>query len=333
MPASPKILPTSARSIRSVAAVVGTRVAAFELGIACQVFGLDRADDGLPTYDFRVCGARTGRVPTTSGFDVDVPHDLDAVAAADLVVVPAWPDLDTRPDPAAAAAVDDAIRSAHDRGAVLLSVCSGAFALAAAGVLDGRRATTHWQFTDRLARFRPRVAIERDVLYVVDGTIVTSAGAAAGVDACLHVVRLVHGSATANALARRMVVAAHREGGQAQYVELPSPDDAGAGGLAVVLDRLAERIDEPLTVDAMAVEARMSARSFARHFRATTGTTPHRWLLDLRLRRAEHLLESTDLPVDAVAQRSGFGDSDTLRHHFARRRGTTPSAHRSAFRA
>jgi transcriptional regulator GlxA family with amidase domain len=315
--------------MNSVAAVVGSRVAGFELGILCQVFGLDRSDDGLPTYDFAVCGARPGLVPTTSGFAVQVTHDLDRIAEADLVAVPAWPDLDAPLDQDVALA----LRDAHERGASMLAVCTGAFALAAAGILDGRRATTHWQFTDRLARRYPRVRIERDVLYVTDGPVLTSAGAAAGIDACLHVVRRVHGSATANALARRMVVPAHRDGGQAQYVEMPLPEAAVGNGLADLLDWAAGHLDRPLTVSTLAERARMSPRSFARHFGTATGTTPHRWLLEQRLQQAELLLETTDLTVDRVAQRCGFGSADTLRHHFARRRGTTPSAHRHAFRA
>jgi AraC family transcriptional activator FtrA len=232
-------------------------------------------------------------------------------------------------DPAVAAA----LRDAHERGATMLAVCTGAFALAGAGLLDGRRATTHWQFTDLLARRFPRVRIERDVLYVTDGSVLTSAGAAAGIDACLHMVRQMHGSATANALARRMVVPAHRDGGQAQYVDMPLPETRAGDGLADVLDWAVARLDRPLTVDALAERARMSPRSFARHFRSTTGTTPHRWLLEQRLQRAELLLENTDLTVDVVAQRCGFGSADTLRHHFARRRGTSPSTHRRAFRA
>jgi AraC family transcriptional activator FtrA len=321
-----KILP--AGSMRTVAAVVGSRIAGFELGIACQVFGLDRSDDDLPCYDFAVCAATPGLVPTTSGFAIDVRHDLSPVGRADLVVIPAWPDLDAPLDPR----IVSAIAAAAERGATLLSICSGAFALAAAGVLDGRCATTHWQFADRFARRFPQVQLERDVLYVDDGQVISSAGAAAGIDACLHLVRRMHGSATANALARRMVVPAHREGGQAQYVDLPMPAP-GPDGLADVLDWAAGRLDQPLTVARLASQARMSARSFARHFRRATGTTPHRWLLEQRLQRAEMLLETTTLNVDAVAQQCGFGHPDTLRHHFSRRRGSTPSAHRSAFRS
>jgi transcriptional regulator GlxA family with amidase domain len=313
--------------VRSVAAVVGSRIAGFELGILCQVFGLDRSDDGLPVHDFAVCGPRPGIVPTTSGFAIEVTHDLGRIAEADLVAVPAWPDLDAPLDPRIATA----LQSAYARGTLLLSICSGAFALAGAGVLDGRRATTHWQFADRLARRFPRVRVERDVLYVTDGPVLTSAGAAAGIDACLHLVRRVHGSATANALARRMVVPAHRDGGQAQYVEMPLPRVPAGDGLAEVLDWAAAHLDRDLTVAILADRAGMSVRNFARRFRTTTGTTPHRWLLEQRLQRAELLLETTTFTVDVVAERSGFGSADTLRHHFSRRRGTTPHAHRAAF--
>jgi transcriptional regulator GlxA family with amidase domain len=314
--------------IRNVVAVVGERAAAFELGLVCQVFGLDRSDDGLPCYDFAVCGPRPGRVPTTSGFDIVATHGLDRLASADLITVPAWPDLD-RPVPPP---LRDALHRAVAGGTRLLSICTGAFLLAAAGLLDGRRATTHWQFTDRFARRYPLVRVEGDVLYVADGPVLTSAGAAAGIDACLHLVRAEFGTATANALARRMVVPAHRAGGQAQYVELPVPDTATGPGLADVIDWAVTNLHRPLTVDVLAARALVSPRTFARRFRAATGTTPHRWLIDQRLRRAEELLESSDLPIATVAARVGFGSADTLRHHFAARRGVGPLAHRRTFR-
>ncbi|HEY7595814.1 MAG TPA: helix-turn-helix domain-containing protein [Actinophytocola sp.] len=314
--------------MRSVVALAGERVAAFELGIVCQVFGLDRADDGLPVYDFAVAGARVGEVPTTSGFPVRVTHDLDHLVAADLVTVPAWPALDAPIEPA----ILDALRAAVDRGARVLSVCSGAFALAAAGLLDGRRAATHWQFADRLARRYPSVHVDRDVLYVSDGPILTSAGAAAGLDACLHLVREIHGPRTANELARRMVMPAHRDGGQAQFVDLPVPAAGSDYVLADLLDWMREHLADPLPVPALAARAVMSERTFARRFRAATGTTPHRWLLDQRLCRAEELLETTDLPVDHVAGQAGFGAGDTLRHHFTARRGVSPAAYRRTFR-
>jgi transcriptional regulator GlxA family with amidase domain len=307
-----------------VVALVGERVAAFELGIICQVFGLDRSDDGLPRHDFAVCGVRPGRAPTTSSFAIDVPYGLDRMATADLVTVPAWPTLDAPIDPA----ILDALRQVHDRGATVLSVCSGAFALAAAGLLYGRRVTTHWQFADLLARRYPGVTVDRDVLYVADGPVLTSAGAAAGIDACLHLVRETHGAATANALARRMVVPAYREGGQAQYIDMPMPEVAG---FAELLDWMRLHLDEPLTVAALAARAHLSPRTFARRFKETTGATPHRWLLDQRLQHAEHLLETTDLAVDTVAARAGFGSGDTLRHHFAARRGVSPHSYRRSF--
>jgi len=313
--------------MRSVVALVGDTAAAFELGIVCQVFGLDRSDDGLPVFDFAVCGAVPGPVPTTSGFNLQVSHGLDRVAAADLVTIPAWPDLDAPlPD-----GVAEALRAAFDRGAILLSVCSGAFALAAAGLLDGRRATTHWQFADRLARRYPRIAVNRDVLYVDDGQLISSAGAAAGIDTCLHLIRREYGAATANALARRMVVPAHRAGGQAQYVEMPVPPSDHADDLSELIDWVRAHLDAPLTVELLAGRAHMSARTFARRFKAATGTTPHRWLLDQRLQRAEELLEGTNLTVDVVASRAGFGSGDTLRHHFSARRGVGPAEHRRAF--
>jgi transcriptional regulator GlxA family with amidase domain len=317
--------------ISDVVAVVGSRAAAFELGILCQVFGLDRSDEGLPTYDFGVCAVAPGEVPTTSGFPVVVPYGLDRLRSADLVAVPAWPDLDAPVDPR----LLDALRAAVERGARVLTVCSGTFAVAATGMLDGRRAATHWQVAELLARVHPRVQVERDVLHVEDGPFLTSAGAAAGIDACLHVVRQEHGAAVANALARRMVVPAQRSGGQAQYIEAalpPARAPQGAEELSHVLQWARDHLHEPVLVAALAKRAHVAPRTFARRFREATGTTPHQWLLQERLLLAEQLLETTDLTVAAVARRSGLGSPDTLRHHFAARRGVPPLAHRQAFR-
>ncbi|MEV0230788.1 helix-turn-helix domain-containing protein [Nonomuraea sp. NPDC050786] len=314
--------------MRKVVAVVGDMAAAFELGIVCQVFGLDRAEDGLPGYDFAVCAARPGTIRTTSGFAVQVEHGLERLADADLVAVPAWPQLDG-PVPAP---LLSALREAVGRGARVLTICTGAFLPAAAGLLDGRRATTHWQFTELLAHRHPKISVEPGILYVEDGPVLSSAGAAAGIDACLHLVRLEHGAATANALARRLVVPAHRAGGQAQYVEAPMPSPRTPYELSELLDWIQEHLDQPLTVEALAARAAMSPRTFARRFKALTGTTPHRWLLDRRLRLAEELLETTDLGVDAIAVRAGFGAADTLRHHFTARRGIPPVLYRRAFR-
>ncbi|MEV0203320.1 helix-turn-helix domain-containing protein [Nonomuraea sp. NPDC050691] len=312
----------------SVVALVGEKVAPFELGVVCQVFGLDRSEEGLPVHDFAVCGLRPGPVATTAGFAIQVDHALDRLETADLITIPAWPDAE-RPVPAPVA---EALRAAVARGARVLSICTGAFPLAAAGLLDGRRAATHWQFADRLAERYPRVRVDREVLYVEDGPILTSAGAAAGIDACLHVVRREYGAATANALARRMVVPAHRSGGQAQFIELPVPAAGDGYGLSGLIDWMQAHLDRPLTVETLAARAAMSPRTFARRFKAATGTTPLRWLLDRRLQHAEELLERTDLPVEAVAVRAGFGSADALRHHFTARRGIGPATHRRTFR-
>jgi transcriptional regulator GlxA family with amidase domain len=316
--------------IGDVVAVVHERAAAFELGLVCQVFGLDRSDDGLPTYDFDVCTPVPGLVSTTSGFAIEVEHGLERLERADLVTVPAWPQLDTVAPPAL---LVEALHAAVARGARVLSICTGAFLLAAAGLLDGRRATTHWQFTDRLARRYPQIQVDPDVLYVEDGQVLTGAGASAGIDACLHVVRSEFGSRTANALARRMVVPAHRSGGQAQYIEMPVQDVRDSYQLPALIDWIQLHLDRPLTVEALAARAAMSPRSFARWFKTVTGTTPHRWLLEQRLRRAEELLESSDLPIERVALRAGFGSADTLRHHFVRLRRVSPMTHRLMFRA
>lgn len=310
--------------LRSVVAIVLPGVAPFELGVVCEVFGIDRTEQGGPAFDFTVVTERPGRVPTSMGFALDVPDGLDRAADADLVAVPAFPRHDPVPEP-----VQHVLRDAVDRGARVLSVCMGAFALGRAGLLDGRRCTTHWMYTGELAREFPAAMVDPDVLYVEDGPVVTSAGSAAGIDACLHVVRSEHGAAAASVIARRMVVPPHRDGGQAQFVAAPLPactDDSMAPVLAWMLDHLAEE----LSVERIAAHAHMSPRTFARRFRDTTGTTPAAWLNRRRLERARELLEATDLPVEEVARRVGFGSAGVLRHHFAAL-GTTPNAYRRTF--
>ena len=279
-------------------------------------------------YSWAVCAPVAGPVPSETGFDVVVPHGLEALERADTVVVPgigdrAWP---LPPEPLAA------LRAAAERGARVASICTGAFVLAAAGLLDGRRAAPHWRYAERLAREFPAVTVDPDVLYVDDGAVLTSAGMAAGVDLCLHMVRSDHGAEPANAIARCMVVAAHRDGGQAQFVERPLPAAAG-DGLGATRAWMEERLAAPLTVDEMARHAGYSPRSFARRFRAETGTTPLQWLIGLRVADARRLLERTDLPIEDVARRAGFGTAVALRQHFARVVGTPPSAYRRAFRA
>jgi len=305
-----------------VVALVVTQVVAFDLAIPAQVFGHEP-----DRYDWAVCAPAAGPVATETGFDVVVPHGLGALERADTVVVPgigdrAWP---LPPEPLAA------LRAAAQRGARVASICTGAFVLAAAGLLDGRRATTHWRYAGLLARAFPAVTVDPDVLYVDEGDVLTSAGVAAGIDLCLHIVRRDFGAAAANAVARRIVVAAHREGGQAQFVERPLPATAGEG-LATTRAWMEERLAAPLTVASMAGHAGYSPRSFARRFRAETGTTPLQWLIARRVTEAQRLLELSDLSVEEVATRAGFGTPVALRQHFARALSTSPTAYRRAFR-
>ncbi|MBG6091017.1 GlxA family transcriptional regulator [Actinomadura viridis] len=304
----------------------------FELSIACQVFGPERLDLADPWYELRMCGLRPGAVRSEFGFTVDAGHGLDGLAGADTVIVPALPYVYVETERTLPAELTGALAEAARGGARMVSLCTGAFALAAAGLLDGRRAATHWIFADTLARRHPRVRVDASVLYIDDGDVLTSAGRSAGVDLCLHLLRRDLGADAANRLARTMVLPAHRPGGQAQYIELavPSPGDEGLGP---VMQWAAERLDRPLTVGELARRARMSPRTFARRFAATTGTTPLRWLLDQRLTQARRLLESTDLPVDQVARRSGLGSAANLRRHFTPKVGVPPSDYRRTFRA
>jgi transcriptional regulator GlxA family with amidase domain len=319
---------TEGMALRDVCAVIGDGVATFELGVLCEVFGTDRSDQGLPVYDFAVVACAEPPLRATGGFTVDTPYRLDRLATADLIAIPAWPGGDPPEE------LLQAMRDAVARGARVLSVCSGAFVLAAAGLLDGRRAATHWRYAGSLAAAYPLVEVDDTVLYVDEDRIITSAGTAAGIDACLHLLRVEHGADVANAVARRMVVPPHRDGGQAQYVEAPLPlqRHAGASELAGVLDWAVEHLADPLSVEALATRAHMSPRTFARRFREVTGATPHRWLLGQRVGHAQRLLER-GVPVEEVARRCGFGSAATLRTQFARERGTSPSAYARAFRA
>jgi transcriptional regulator GlxA family with amidase domain len=315
-------------TLYDVTAVVCDGFAAFELGVVCEVFGLDRTDQGLPGYDFAVVAAEPPPLQSGQGFRLDTDHRLDRVAAADLVCIPAWRSVTERPPEPFL----EAVRAAVDRGARVLSVCSGAFVLAAAGVLDGRRATTHWRYASLLAEQYPSIDVYPDVLYVEDGNVITSAGTSAGIDACLHVVRSEHGPSVANAIARRMVVPPHRDGGQAQYVETPVPVQrrAGTEELAPLLDWAVGHLGNELSVDELAAHAHMSPRTFARRFREATGMTPARWVLAQRVGLAQSLLEK-GMGVEEVARKSGFGSPVTLRAAFARERGTSPSAYARTF--
>ena len=313
--------------LKKVAVLALKDVAVFELGVLCEVFGTDRGADGFPTYEFNLCTPDGGPVRTRTGFTLAPNADLAPLADADLVAVPAHP-MDSVVPPA----VLDALRAAGDRGAQLLSVCSGAFVLGEAGLLDGHRCTTHWKYADELARRFPLADVECNRLYVADRNLLTSAGTAAGIDACLHLVRQEHGSALATRLARRMVVPPHRDGGQAQFIEAPVPKTPTAPTLEPVLRWLIESLGTQVTVEDMAARAHMAPRTFARRFRAETGTTPHDWVTGQRVLLARRLLEETELTVDGVAMRAGFGDAAALRHHFTRRVGATPQSYRTTFR-
>ncbi|WP_428961589.1 helix-turn-helix domain-containing protein [Micromonospora fluostatini] len=313
---------------RTVAVLAYPGMSVFETGIVTEVFGLPRPELDVAWYDLRVCAERPV-VPVLGGATLHTPYGLTELAEAGTVIVPGVPDVTVGPSPE----LVGALRRAHRRGARLLSICSGAFALAGAGLLDGRRATTHWRYADLLARRHPRVDVDPDVLYVDGGDVLTSAGSAAGLDLCLHVVRRDHGTAIANAVARRLVIPPHRDGGQAQFVQAPVPadpdDDRIAGSLAWALAHLAE----PLTVQRLARQAAMSPRTYLRHFARATGTSPIRWLVGQRIRASLALLESTELPVERIAATVGFDTPVTYRHHFTRAMRTSPSAYRRAFRS
>jgi transcriptional regulator GlxA family with amidase domain len=301
-----------------VAVLALESVVAFDLAIPAQVLGRD--DPGL--YDVVVCAERPGPVGTTTGFDIVASAGLSALDTAHTVVVPGFAPETRDLSPA----VLDALRTAHDRGARMVSICTGAFALAAAGLLDGRRATTHWQWAALLAELHPAVDVDPDVLFVDDGDVLTSAGVAAGIDLCLHLVRSDHGADVANTIARRMVVSAQRDGGQAQFIDRPLP---GSGsGLAPTRAWMLERLATRTSIAEMAAHAGWSERSFIRRFREETGEPPLRWLTRARVAEARRLLESSDLTVEQVAVRSGFGTAATLRTHFARELRSGPSAYR-----
>ncbi|HUN38580.1 MAG TPA: helix-turn-helix domain-containing protein [Trebonia sp.] len=325
--------------LRNVAVVVMNGFAPFEFGVACEVFGIDRSDDGLPGYDFAVVAGEPGPIRSRNGFTMQPEHGLDRLEPADLIIVPALQDSICMPDVQGGVvrarefpeALLAALRRAVARDTRVLSVCSGAFVLGAAGLLDGRRCTTHWRHADLLARTYPNAKVDPDVLYVDEDPVITSAGTAAGIDACLYLVRKEQGTRVANGIARRMVVPPHRDGGQAQYISHPVPSCAD-GAFGDLLEWLPAHLASPVTVAQMAARAHMSPRTFARRFVQETGTTPQRWLIGQRILLAQQLLEESDETVDTIASRTGFGNAAALRHHFCALRGTTPNAYRRIFR-
>ncbi len=311
--------------MKNVAVIVYDGVAPFELGVVCEAWGTDRSDQGLPVFDFAVCAPRTGAVSTTGGFGLTVEHDLSRLESADLVVVPAVPRNQHVPGE-----VLVALRRVYDRGARILSVCTGAFALGEAGLLDGRDCTTHWMYTEELTARFPKAHVIPEVLYVDDDPIFTSAGSAAGLDASLHLWRKEFGSSAASMVARRMVVPPQRDGGQAQFIQNAVPT-CDAETLGPLLTWITENLHEPLSVEVLAQQSNMSPRTFARRFRAETGTTPHTWITLQRVLRAEQLLEETDRAVEWIANEVGFGNAATLRHHFTRARAISPQQYRRTF--
>lgn len=313
--------------MKTVACVIQDGFAPFEFGVACEAFGLDRSDDGIPNFDFRVVAPRAGVVHSKMGFSVNVEHDLSFAYEADLVVfcpIPReyWGSIDPL--------LIDLARDAASRDAWVMSVCSGSFILAAAGVLDGRRATTHWMYAHHMAAMYPQIDIDPDVLFVQDGRLVTSAGTAAGIDACLHLLRQEVGAELTNRIARRMVVPPQRDGGQAQFIDRPIPV-VPTDSLAAVADWAVAHLRDDLGVDRLAARALMSPRTFARRFKAEYGATPASWLARQRVIHAQRMLERTELGLDQIAAECGFGSAAVLRQNFSRVLGTTPTSYRARF--
>jgi transcriptional regulator GlxA family with amidase domain len=311
-------------AIRSVAVVAVPGVQPFELGVAFEGFGIDRSDDGVPPYECSLV-SMTPKVTTGAGWTISTPYRLDHAADADLVIIPAYVDRAVRIEP-----ILELLRHTVERGATVMSFCSGAFALGEAGLLDGRDCTTHWRYAADLAARFPAARVDPNVLFVCDGPVLTSAGTAAGLDLCLHVIRADHGEEIARKVARRMIMPPHRDGGQAQYLDVPIRTRQ-AETLAPLLDELLDSLADEHTIESLSSRCAMSPRTFARRFRAETGTTPHLWLTQQRVLLARRMLESGDDPIEAVASRTGFGTATMLRHHFTRIVGTPPATYRRQF--
>lgn len=318
---------TSPQHLR-IAVIAFDGITPFHLSVPSLVFGNHHGGPGVPAFDVRICAADAPPLRTTAGYRIDTEFDLAALDCADIVIMPSWHG-DCR---AAPPALVDALRRAHRRGARMVGLCLGAFVLAEAGLLDGRPATTHWGFADTLAGRYPKVKVNRDVLYVDDGDVITSAGVAAGIDCCLHLLRQLCGAEVANRLARQLVVAPHRQGGQAQFIERPLPVTHSDGRFSQVLDWVTRHLAQTHSIDTLAQQAAMSRRNFTRHFRQATGTSFKQWLLAQRLAHAQRMLEGSDASIEIVAQEAGFGSALSLRQHFRTSLRTSPSAYRRLFR-
>jgi len=302
------------------------RLCTFEFGCAVELFALERPELGVDWYDFAVCAIEPGPIRAAGGITLAAPFAPELLEKADTIVIPGWRDADEAPPPA----ILDQLRAAHARGARLCSICSGVFLLAAAGLLDGRRATTHWRYTERLARRYPSIDVQPDDLYVDAGQVITSAGSAAGLDMLLHLVRRDYGARIGNLVAQRLVVPVHREGGQAQYLPRPMAHDE-QGRLSKLMDWVRAHPSQAHTVASMARRAAMSPRTLQRQFQEATGQGPVEWLIRERIAIVKDLLETADLPLAQVAERAGFGSEESLRHHFRRLAATTPGAYRRQF--
>ncbi len=308
-----------------VAAVAYDGLCTFEFGITVELFGLPRPE--IPNwYEFVVCAAERRPLCATGGVQLRPSAGIEALNRADTIILPGWRD----PHEAPPRALVDALVAAHRRGARLASICSGVFVLAATGLLDGRRATTHWRYASMLRQAFPRIQVDPDVLYVDEGTVLTSAGSAAGIDLCMHLIRRDHGATVANAVARRLVMAPHREGGQAQFIPAPVGDE-DRPWLAQLFDWVQRRLHEPLTIDRMARQAHMSTRTLTRRFAETAGVSPGTWLIGVRVARARDLLETSRHSVERIAVDCGFGSVATMRHHFRQRVHMSPAAYRARF--
>ena len=295
----------------------------------CLIFGGNAGDAAGAAFEVVVCAADEVPLRTTAGFVIDTPFDLSIIPTADLVILPSWHD-DCRQTPAA---LIEALQHAHRGGARVVGLCLGAFPLAQAGLLDGKTATTHWECVDKLAEQYPKVNVDPDVLYVDAGDVLTSAGVAAGLDCCLHLLRQISGAQVANRRAKRLLVAPHRQGGQAQFIERPLPVTRSDGRLSQMLSWVSAHLEQVHTIESLAQRAAMSRRSFTRHFRQATGTSFNQWLQDQRLLHAQRVLESSDVSVEVVAQESGFGTTQSLRQHFQAALRISPSAYRKQFRS
>jgi transcriptional regulator GlxA family with amidase domain len=312
----------------TIAVIAFNGISPFHLSVPCAVFGEDRTGACMPRFELLVCAAEQGKLKTSAGFTIETRYGLKDLHRAATIIVPSWRNPAEPPPPV----LLNALRKAHQRGALIVGLCLGSFVLAAAGLLDGRPATTHWFWAEELAGRYPQIRVDPNVLYVDDGNIITSAGTAAAIDCCLHMMRQRYGARVANQVARRMVVSPHRQGGQAQYIQQPVRDVSTIDHFAKVLDWTRRNLDKPHSLDTLAERALMTRRTFTRRFRQVMGVTVSAWLLNQRLGLAQQLLETTDRPIDAIAERAGFGTTASFRQNFSRAYKISPSNYRRQFR-